>query len=208
MTATKAMAAMTALALMAACTTSTGDPYRTGTGALTGAAVGGLLGSMVGDRGDAAIGAGIGAIAGGMIGAHMDRQAAELQASLGSNAQVVNTGQEIVVTMSQDILFATDSSAVRPDLQANLRAVAQNINSYPLSMLFVTGHTDSTGSDAYNQTLSLRRADAVAGVLISAGVPAQRVQTRGMGESQPVASNETAAGRAQNRRVVLTIRPN
>jgi Outer membrane protein and related peptidoglycan-associated (lipo)proteins len=210
MSASKVLAALAALSLTAACVNSNGDPNRTANGALAGAAVGGLLGLATGQGNrtpEVLVGAGIGALAGTAIGAHMDRQAAELRAQLGSNATVVNTGQEIVVTMAQDILFATDSSSVRPDLASMLRGVAQNINSYPLSIVYVTGHTDSTGSDSYNQALSLRRADAVAGVLIGAGVPASRVQARGMGESQPVASNETAAGRAQNRRVVITIRP-
>lgn len=210
MTASKVLAAIAALSLTAACTTSTGELNRTQTGVLTGAVAGGLLGLATGQGNRAPevlVGAGLGALAGGAIGAHLDRQAAELRASLGSNATVVNTGNEIVVTMAQDILFATDSYTVRPDLQAQLRTVAQNINNYPVSVVFVTGHTDSTGTESYNQQLSYRRADAVAGVLISAGVPANRVQTRGMGESQPVASNDTAAGRAQNRRVEITIRP-
>lgn len=210
MMASKAFAALAALSLTAACTTSTGEMNRTQTGAMTGALAGGLLGLATGQGNrtpEVLVGAGLGAIAGGAIGAHMDRQAAELRAQLGSNATVVNTGQEITVTMAQDILFATDSYSVRPDLAQMLRSVAQNINSYPMSIVYVTGHTDSTGSEAYNQQLSMRRADAVAGVLIGAGVPGNRVQARGMGESQPIASNDTASGRAQNRRVVITIRP-
>ncbi|GAB1377971.1 OmpA family protein [Pararhodobacter sp.] len=210
MMASKAFAALAALSLTAACTTSTGEMNRTQTGAMTGALAGGLLGLATGQGNrtpEVLVGAGLGAIAGGAIGAHMDRQAAELRAQLGSNATVVNTGQEITVTMAQDILFATDSYSVRPDLAQMLRSVAQNINSYPMSIVYVTGHTDSTGSESYNQQLSMRRADAVAGVLIGAGVPGNRVQARGMGESQPIASNDTASGRAQNRRVVITIRP-
>ena len=210
MISTKALSALAALSLAAACTTSNGELSRTNTGLLTGAVAGGLLGAATGSGNrtpEVLLGAGLGAMAGGLIGQHLDRQAADLRASLGSNATVVNTGSEIVVTMPQDILFATDSSSVRPDLQANLRAVAQNINSYPTSAVIIRGHTDSTGSDAYNQQLSMRRADAVAGVLISAGVPASRVQAVGMGESAPIASNESAAGRAQNRRVEITIRP-
>ncbi|MCA2011736.1 OmpA family protein [Cereibacter sphaeroides] len=210
MISSKAFAALAALSLAAACTTSTGELSRTNTGLLTGAVAGGLLGAATGSGNrtpEVLLGAGIGAMAGGLIGQHLDRQAAELQASLGSNATVVNTGSEIVVTMPQDILFATDSYTVRPDLQANLRAVASNINSYPTSAVIIRGHTDSTGSDAYNQQLSMRRADAVAGVLISSGVPAARVQAVGMGESAPIASNDSAAGRAQNRRVEITIRP-
>ena len=210
MSVSKALAAVAALSLVAACTTPTGDPDRARTGVLTGALAGGLLGAAAGSGSRAPemiLGAGIGAIAGGAIGTHLDRQAAELRSSLGPQVGVVNTGNEIVVTMPQDILFATDSYSVRPDLAQMLRSVAQNINSYPLSIVYVTGHTDSTGSESYNQQLSLRRADAVAGVLIGAGVPANRVQARGMGESQPIASNDTASGRAQNRRVVITIRP-
>ena len=210
MSASKAFAALTALSLIAACTTSTGEPYRQGTGALTGAAVGGLLGAATGNgsRERVLIGAGLGAIAGGVIGNHLDQQAAELRGSLGANVGVVNTGNEIVVTMPQDILFATDSASVRPDLQSDLRTIAANLQRYPDSTVIVTGHTDSTGSASYNQALSLRRADAVAAVLITSGVPASRVQGRGAGMSQPIASNESAAGRAQNRRVEITIRPN
>ncbi len=211
MSATKALAALTALSLVAACTTSTGELNRTNTGLLTGALAGGLLGAATGSGNrtpEVILGAGLGAIAGGAIGSHLDRQAAELRGSLGPNVGVVNTGNEIVVTMPQDILFATDSATVRPDLQADLRTIAANIQRYPVSVVYVTGHTDSTGSEAYNQSLSLRRADSVAAVLISAGVPASRVQGRGAGESQPIASNDSASGRAQNRRVEITIRPN
>ncbi len=211
MSVTKAFATLAALSVVAACTTPSGEYDRANTGLLTGALAGGLIGAATGsgNRTPAVlIGAGLGAIAGGAIGTHLDRQAAELRGSLGSNVGVVNTGSEIVVTMPQDILFATNSASLRPDLQSDLHTIAANLQRYPDSVVYVTGHTDSTGSAAYNQSLSERRADAVAGVLITSGVPSRRVQARGAGLTQPIASNDTAAGRAQNRRVEITIRPN
>lgn len=206
----KMIAAVAGLSLLAACADGAGGYDRQRTGALTGAIAGGLLGasSNASNRaGATALGAGLGALVGTGVGAMLDRQAAELRGSLGDDVGVVNTGSEIVVTMPQDILFATDSATLRPDLQADLRTIAANLQRYPDSVVVVTGHTDSTGSDSHNYTLSQRRAESVAGVLVSSGVSSRRVQTRGAGESQPIASNATAAGRAQNRRVEITIRP-
>lgn len=211
MTASKALAALTALTLVAGCTTPGGDIDRERTGLLTGALAGGLIGAATGSGNrtpEVLIGAGLGAIAGGAIGGHLDRQAAELRSSLGPQVGVVNTGTEIVVTMPQDILFATDSADLRPDLRADLGTIAGNLMRYPDSVVAITGHTDSTGTAGYNQRLSERRADAVAGVLITSGVPARRVQARGAGQTMPIASNATEVGRAQNRRVEITIRPN
>jgi len=207
-----ALAATAALALVAGCTDpATGDLNRAQTGALVGAATGAVLGRNVGggDRTrNMLIGTGVGAIAGGLIGQQLDRQAAELRRDLGGNVGVVNTGSEIVVTMPQDILFAIDSAALRPDLRRDLATVATSLRNYPDSSVIVTGHTDNTGSAAYNQTLSERRADAVAAELIANGVPGRRIVARGAGLTQPIASNDTAAGRAQNRRVEIVIRPN
>lgn len=209
MTATKALSAVAALTLIAGCTTPTGERDHTRTGLLTGALAGAAVGNLIGDNTTGTLlGAGLGAMAGGVIGADLDRQAAELRASLGNDVTVQNTGREIVVTMPQDILFATDSADLRADLQSDLRAIAANLQRYPDSTVYVTGHTDSTGTADYNQRLSERRADAVAGVLITSGVPASRIVARGAGLTQPVASNETSVGRAQNRRVEITIRPN
>ncbi len=211
MMASKAMAALALVALTAACTDpTTGEYSRERSGLLTGAAVGGLLGAATGSGNrtpEVLIGAGLGAIAGGAIGGHLDRQAAELRGALGPQVDVVNTGSEIVVTMPQDILFATNSAELRGDLRADLTAIASNLQRYPDSQVIVTGHTDSTGTAAYNQSLSERRADSVASVLVTSGVPSRRVVARGAGLTQPVASNDTALGRAQNRRVVITIRP-
>jgi outer membrane protein OmpA-like peptidoglycan-associated protein len=206
------LAATAVLALLAGCTDpATGDLNRAQTGALTGALAGAVLGRNVGggdrDR-NTLIGAGVGAIAGGLIGQNLDRQAAELRRDLGGNVGVVNTGQEIVVTMPQDILFAVDSAALRPDLRRDLQTVASSLLSYPDTLIIVTGHTDNTGSAAYNQSLSERRAAAVSTELVANGVPSRRVLSRGAGLTQPIASNGTPAGRAQNRRVEIVIRPN
>lgn len=210
MTAKKAILAVSALALVAACTQADGQLDRRRTGALAGGVIGGLVGAANGGNNstpEVLIGAGLGALAGGAIGGVLDRQAGELRQSLGPDVGVVNTGNEIVVTMPQDILFATDSAALRPDLQSDLRTIAANLQRYPDSVVVVTGHTDLTGTAAHNQALSERRADAVAGVLISSGVPARRIQAVGAGQTQPIASNGSASGRAQNRRVEITIRP-
>lgn len=190
------------------------DPYsdrnRTRDGAITGALLGGMIGlSNDDDRFRRTLtGAAVGAVAGGAIGASLDRQAADLRAQMGSDGvQIVNTGSELIVTMAQDILFEVNSTAVRPDLRRDLGAVAANLQRYPENRLDVVGHTDSTGSAVYNQELSERRAYAVATILRDAGVAASRIMAIGRGEEQPVASNLTDAGRAQNRRVELIIRP-
>lgn len=183
----------------------------------SGAILGGILGAMVGmaDAGPdqkqqgAIRGAIFGATAGAVVGNQLDRQAEALQASMGNNGvMIVNTGESLIVTLPQDILFATDSTAIRADLQADLAALAQNLRDYPNSTVQVIGHTDNVGSASYNEDLSLRRANAVANVLVSQGVSTTRVSTIGLGENQPVATNLTAEGRSQNRRVEIVILPN
>lgn len=186
------------------------DNTRTRTGAATGAVIGGLIGatSNSSTRPLATVaGAAVGAAIGGAIGQSLDRQAADLRAQTSGNIGVVNAGDHLVVTMPQDLLFATDSAAVRPDLQADLRAVAGNLLQYPNSRIEVIGHTDSTGDAGYNRSLSARRAQSVASVLIGAGVPGSRIATIGRGEDAPIATNLSPEGRAQNRRVEIVIRP-
>jgi outer membrane protein OmpA-like peptidoglycan-associated protein len=199
--------AISALALAACAPDPNNMQNRTLTGALTGAAVGGVAGAMAGDRRTALAGAMIGATGGALIGQQLDRQAAELRAALGSNVDVRNTGQELILTLPQDLLFATDSATLRPDLQADLRAIAGNLVSNPRSDVIVVGHTDNVGSAEYNQGLSERRAASVAQILRSQGVAPNRIQTIGRGLTQPIATNATAAGRQQNRRVEISIRP-
>jgi outer membrane protein OmpA-like peptidoglycan-associated protein len=193
------------------------DPYansndpnaRAKGGALTGALIGGALGAMTSDKhkADKALaGAVLGGLAGGAIGAGLDKQAAELR-SVNSAFTVTNMGDYLIVNMPQDVLFSTDSAALRPDLTSSLAAVAANLNRYPNSTIEVIGHADNSGTAAYNQDLSERRALAVAGVLRANGVAGGRVGAYGRGEAQPVASNLTPEGRAQNRRVEIIIRP-
>ncbi len=195
---------------LCACAPDPNNPQnRTLVGALTGAAVGGVVGAATGDGGGrrALAGAVIGGTTGALIGQQLDRQAAELRRLLGDNVDVQNTGQELVLTLPQDLLFATDSATVRPDLQNDLRVIANNLVNYPRSDVRVVGHTDNVGSASYNQGLSERRAASVAQVLFNNGVAPARVRTEGRGLSQPVADNGTAAGRQQNRRVEIFIRP-
>ncbi len=124
------------------------------------------------------------------------------------NVTIRNTGDRLIVTLPQDILFATDSANLRPDLQRDLRTVGQNLLAYPDTTVQVVGHTDNTGDANYNQNLSRQRAQAVANILMNEGVPSFRVQSIGRGEDQPIASNLTPDGRAQNRRVEIVILPN
>lgn len=184
---------------------------RTQEGAIAGAALGGVIGAITGDgnRGDDIVrGAVIGGVAGAVTGNIMDRQAAELRNDFDdSRIQVIRSGDNLIVRMPEAILFATDSAALNPQLRSDLFVLADSLNKYPRSIVTVTGHTDNTGSAAYNQDLSERRASSVASVLRSGGVSSSRIRIRGAGESQPIATNQTAAGRAQNRRVDITITP-
>lgn len=203
------LAAGAALVLLAGCTDpQTGELDRTRTGLGTGALLGGLLGSQIaGDRTTGAIvGAGAGGIAGAVIGQRLDRQAAELREQLGDDVNIRRTGNDIVLTMPQDILFAFDSAELRSDLRRDLQSIGASLQRYPDTRVIITGHTDSIGDASYNQRLSERRAESVSSVLRGAGVSAGRILTRGAGQTQPVASNDTEEGRAQNRRVEIVIR--
>lgn len=186
---------------------------RTKEGAGIGALGGALVGILAGDnarerRRGAVVGALVGGAAGGLIGNNLDKQAAELETAFSDDRiQIINTGEVLIVRMPQDLLFATDSTALRNELRSDLGALADNLQRYPGSTVEVTGHTDNTGTAAYNQDLSSRRAGAVASVLIANGVSSGRVRTFGAGEEQPIASNLTTQGRAQNRRVEIVIRP-
>lgn len=180
--------------------------------AITGALIGGVLGAS--SNGDeklekAAAGAIVGGLLGGAIGNQLDKQAAELQRDIGTDGvSIVNTGKELIVTMPQDVLFATDSSTLRQDLQRDIYTLAGSLNRYPNTTVDVVGHTDNTGDANYNQNLSQARANSVSSVLIGAGVPRARINAYGRGEDVPITSNLTADGRAKNRRVEFIIRPN
>lgn len=188
------------------------DGDRTRQGALTGAAIGAIAGATRESGNDrvrnAAVGAAIGAAAGAAVGYSLDRQAAELRNDFGNGQiDVINTGNELIVRMPNAILFPVDSATLNPQLRSDLLVLSDSLNRYPASIVSVVGHTDNTGSAAYNQDLSERRAQSVASVLRSGGVSSGRLNVRGAGENQPVATNTTEAGRAANRRVDITITP-
>jgi outer membrane protein OmpA-like peptidoglycan-associated protein len=188
------------------------DPNRnTRQGVIIGGLVGATVGALTNSNPTEGIikGGVIGAAGGGLIGSGLDKQERDLRNSLGNdNIRITNTGDRLIVSLPQDILFATDSFSLRPALQNDLRAVARNLQAYPNSTVQVVGHTDNVGAAAYNQELSQRRAGAVAGVLVGSGVAAGRILTVGRGEDQPIASNLSPEGRAQNRRVEIVILPN
>ncbi|PZX15746.1 outer membrane protein OmpA-like peptidoglycan-associated protein [Palleronia aestuarii] len=204
-------ASMGLLALGACVNSQTGQRDNARTGALIGAGVGALAGGLDGSHDSAlrsaAIGAAIGAGTGAVAGSFLDRQAQELRNDFSQEIDVINTGNELIVRMPQDILFAVDSASVGPTLQGDLRVLGNSLNRYPSSNIEVQGHTDNTGSAAYNQNLSERRAESVAAILEANGVSPRRVSSVGYGENQPLASNLSPQGRAQNRRVQIIIRP-
>ncbi len=189
------------------------DFKKTTVGAAIGAGVGAVAGLISGGdsaerKQNAVKGALIGAAGGAVTGNILDRQAAALKQSLGNDrVTITNMGDRLIVTLPQDILFASGSATLRSDLQSDLIAVANNLQAYPESTVQVVGHTDSTGEAAFNQTLSNSRANSVVNVLAGAGVPRSRLQGIGRGEDQPVASNLTEEGKAQNRRVEIVILP-
>ncbi len=184
---------------------------RTQEGAIAGAVLGGVVGAITGEgnRGDDIVrGAVIGGVAGAVTGNIMDRQAAELRNDFGDDRiQVIRSGDDLIVRMPEAILFATDSAALNPQLRSDLFVLSESLNKYPQSIVTVTGHTDNTGSAGYNQDLSERRASSVASVLRTGGVSSSRIRVVGAGENRPIATNQTAEGRAQNRRVDITISP-
>ena len=211
-------AAITA-AILAATTACVTDPNtgerrisKAAIGAGVGAVGGYLLGDLVGGRHDRAerlIGAGIGVLAGGAIGTYMDRQEQELRRrTAGTGVEVERQGDQLLLTMPSGITFAYDRYDIQPQFQATLDQIAQTLVAYPQTMIDIYGHTDSTGSDAYNQTLSENRARAVADYLSAHGVQSVRMATRGYGESQLLVNPERSeADRQANRRVEIRIVP-
>ena len=206
---------LTALLPLSACVT---DP-ETGKRTISKAAIGGvggalggyLLGDLIGgrrDRTEKIVGAGIGAVAGAGVGYYMDEQEKKLrQQTAGTGVNVIRDGDNLVLDMPSEITFGVDSSNIDPGFRNTLDQVSLTLKQYEKTYVDVMGHTDSTGSDAYNQALSERRASAVADYLSSRGVQSARVATRGYGESQPKASNLDAAGRSANRRVEIRLVP-
>ncbi|MFM2237459.1 MAG: hypothetical protein RL209_1493 [Pseudomonadota bacterium] len=200
---------------LSACVT---DP-ETGNRTISKAAIGGiggalggyLLGDLVGgrrDRTEKILGAGIGAVTGAGVGYYMDQQERKLrQQTAGTGINVIREGDNLVLDMPSEITFGVDSANIDPGFRNTLDQLASTLTQYEKTYVDVLGHTDSTGSDTYNQALSERRAYAVADYLSSRGVQSARLAARGYGESQPKASNLDTAGRAANRRVEIRLVP-
>jgi outer membrane protein OmpA-like peptidoglycan-associated protein len=174
-------------------------------GATGGAIAGGAIGKANGSTAKGAIlGAVVGGAAGMIIGHQMDKQAAELKQNI-PGAIVERVGEGIQVTFASGLLFDFDSDIVRSEARTNLRNLAASLDKYPGSELLIVGHTDSVGTDAYNLALSQRRAEAAAAYLAAQGVDRARLSSRGLGEGEPVAPNDSEAGRSRNRRVEVAI---
>ncbi|WP_040308540.1 OmpA family protein [Asticcacaulis biprosthecium] len=205
------------LALTACETVDTSNGVKTRsntkTGALIGAGIGAVVGGLSNKKGDQArknaiLGAGIGALAGGGVGAYMDRQNKDLRSELeGRNVYVTRSGDNIILSMPGDVTFSSGSADLNGGFMPVLNDVATILNQYPSTYIDVVGHADSQGTDAFNMDLSERRANAVAGYLVGQKVKSERIYVAGAGESSPIASNDTADGRARNRRVEITLRP-
>jgi outer membrane protein OmpA-like peptidoglycan-associated protein len=204
--------------LISACTTL--DPYtreektsNAAKGAAIGAAAGAAIGLITGDdsaerKKRALILAGVGAVAGGGVGYYMDQQEMKLRQKLeGTGVSVTRIGENITLNMPGNVTFAVDSANISADFYAVLDSVALVLNEFDKTLIEIAGHTDSTGSDQYNQALSQRRASSVVAYLTSRQVRSDRMMSVGAGESRPIASNNTTAGRQQNRRVEITIVP-
>lgn len=192
---------------MSGCATNASNTQK---GAGIGAVVGAIAGKGTGDNDKSRYvwGAALGALAGGAIGAYMDKQEEEFREELAqSGVEVYREGDSIRLAIPGNITFETAKASIVTDFYPVLNDVAKVINRYEKTRLSIEGHTDSVGDANYNQQLSMQRANSVAAYLESNGVAVNRLQTVGYGESQPVASNDSASGRQQNRRVELRIIP-
>ena len=207
---TQRLRALTALLVvgsvgMSACASMNKKQEGAVIGAATGAAVGGVIGNQTGSTAKGAIiGAVVGGAAGAIIGHQMDQQAKELSQNI-NGATVERVGEGIQVTFASGLLFAFDSDQILPAAGTNLRELAASLQKYPDSQLLIVGHTDNVGDDSYNQRLSERRSNSAATYLSGQGVVRTRLAASGKGESEPVSTNDTDAGRQQNRRVEVAI---
>jgi len=202
------------IATLAACTTvnpQTGEreAYRTGTGAIIGAAAGGVLGRIIGDdTKSTVIGAGVGAIAGTAVGAYMDNQEKKLREDLaGTGVDVIRDGDYIQLQMPSSITFDTGQSIIKPAFRPVLDDISNTLSQYESTIVHIAGHTDSVGTEASNQRLSENRANSVRSYMITRRVIPERILTTGYGELMPIADNSTEYGRQQNRRVEITLQP-
>lgn len=211
--------ALFATMMLGGCATYTGqtqdpnDPNRTRNNALIGAGIGAVAGLLSGGdaterRQRAMVGAGVGGLAGGAIGAYQDRQEAELRRqTAGTGIDVSREGDIIKLNLPDGVTFDFAKSNLKPQFYPALNNVASTLKQYDQTIVEVSGHTDSVGSDEANQRLSEQRAASVANYLTGQGLMRERFEVVGMGENYPVASNDTDSGRAQNRRVEIRVLP-
>lgn len=177
-------------------------------GGVSGGVVGGVVGHQLGNTAlGAIIGAVVGGTAGALIGNHMDKEAEEMQREL-ENAKVERVGEGIAITFDSGILFGFDSSTLQPEAKTNIKKLADILKKYPDSNILITGHTDSDGTENYNQTLSEKRAKSVSDYAMLQGITSSRLQTIGLGETEPIAANDTDSGKSKNRRVEIAIYAN
>jgi outer membrane protein OmpA-like peptidoglycan-associated protein len=204
---------ITAAVLLAGCTSI--NPYTgqsrvndTTKGAVIGGGAGAGIGALVGGTNGALIGAGVGTLAGSLVGYSLDKENEELrQVLVGTGVQVQKNGKEITLVMGSDVTFRTNSADINASFYPTLNSVAKVLRKYSNQNVIITGYTDNTGKPTYNQDLSARRAEGVGAYLVGQGISSNKLFTKGMGELNPIASNSTAAGRAKNRRVEITLRP-
>ena len=207
LTATSLVVAIVLMQILTGCKAN-----NTTKGGAIGAGAGGVIGGVIGSRSDntavgAIIGAAVGGATGALIGRQMDKQAEELKKDL-EGAKVERVGEGILITFDSGLLFKTNSSELESSTKTNLTDLAGTLNKYDDTNVLIEGHTDNTGQDDYNQRLSERRAEAVQSYMVSQGVDASRLTTKGYGEGQPVAENDTDMGRSNNRRVEVAIYAN
>ncbi len=184
------------------------EPNRTAIGAISGAVIGAVGGAVIGGRKGALIGAGVGALAGGGVGLYMDKQEEDLRASLkNTDVKVTRDGDSLILNMPSTVTFDVNKADVKPDFYPIVEDIAEVLTKYQQTYVDVLGHTDSDGSAEHNMDLSIRRAESVAYLLVGGCVQKERVAAKGFGETQPIASNKTREGKAQNRRVEIKLIP-
>jgi outer membrane protein OmpA-like peptidoglycan-associated protein len=208
LTSVRILPALAALAASGACASLSQKEKGAIIGASAGAAMGATVGSANGSTAKGAIiGAAVGGTAGAVIGHQMDQQAKEIKQGI-PGAVVERVGEGLQVTFESGLLYPYDSDVLTPAAQRNLATLASSLDNYPNTDIVVVGHTDSNGSDSYNQGLSERRANAAVVFLVSRGVARARLRAAGRGKTEPVATNDTDAGRQKNRRVEVAIYAN
>lgn len=199
------IAVATSAIMLTSCSSMTNTQKGVGIGAGAGAGIGAIIGNKAGNTAvGAVVGGALGGVAGGLIGKKMDKQAAEIENTV-DGAEVIKAGEGIIVKFDSGILFDFDKSDLKPNAKENIRKLVASMNENPDTDILVVGHTDNVGKASYNQGLSERRAASVKSYAVAQGLDGSRVKTKGMGADEPISSNETDAGRAENRRVEIVI---